>query len=109
MSELDYVAGKYEEAVHALAVGMGSYRARLSAAVVAGYGFPKPGVIPLEIAERIDELHARLRRYEQRWEGDTDFAAAIGRMNRKTAEGIAELLYEIALRLRIASSESPFF
>jgi len=99
MSELAYVAGKYEEAVHALAVGGGSIQRRIAEAARAGYGFPNPRVIPDEIRQLIDDLHGRLTKYPQ--VGDEGrYAATLARIQKKTAVSIAELIYDIAARLR---------
>jgi hypothetical protein len=101
MSELAYVAGKYEEAVDALANGGGRIQKRIDDAAVASYGFPNPKGLPDDIRERIDELHKYLTKYPEKYD-EGKYRATLARIRTSTGVKIANLIVEIAARLRYA-------
>ena len=76
MSELAYVAGKYDAAVGALAGGDGRIQERIYDAAVASYGFPNPMGLPDAIRERIQELHKYLTKYPEQ-DGEGKYRASL--------------------------------
>lgn len=101
MPDLTYVAGKYEAAVEALAIGDGRIQERIYDAAVASYGFPNPTGLPDDIRDRIDVLHTYLTKYPA--QGDEGaYRATLARIHKSTGVKIAALIVEIAARLRDA-------
>lgn len=101
MSELAYVAGKYDAAVGALAGGDGRIQERIYDAAVASYGFPNPMGLPDAIRERIQELHKYLTKYPEQ-DGEGKYRASLARTRKSTGVKIAALIAEIAAGLRYA-------